>query len=74
MLVAERFGVRDYPRIFGRPQLFAVTGTAGGPFLVGALYDVAGSYRLPYTVAACCSLAGAFVRSLGGPATVADDD
>jgi MFS family permease len=74
LLVAERFGVRDYPRIFGRSQLFAVIGTAGGPFLIGALYDVAGSYRLPYTVAACCSLAGAFVLSLGGPATVADDE
>jgi len=71
LLIAERFGVREYPRIFGRSQLFTVVGTAGGPFLIGALYDVAGSYRVPYVVAACCSLAGAFVLSLGGPATVA---
>jgi MFS family permease len=74
LLIAERFGVRDYPRIFGRSQLFTVVGTAGGPFLIGALYDVAGSYRLPYTVAACCSLTGAVVLALGGPATVADDE
>lgn len=74
LLIAERFGVRDYPRIFGRSQLFTVVGTAGGPFLIGALYDVAGSYRIPYTVAACCSLAGAFVLSLGGPATVARNE
>ena len=74
LLIAERFGVRDYPRIFGRSQLFTVVGTAGGPFLIGALYDVAGSYRIPYAVAACFSVAGAFVLSLGGPATVVDDE
>ncbi len=74
LLVAERFGVRDYPRIFGRSQLFTVVGTAGGPFVIGALYDVAGSYRVPYAVAACFSIGGAFVLSLGGPATVADDE
>ena len=74
LLIAERFGVRDYPRIFGRSQLFTVVGTAGGPFVIGALYDVAGSYRIPYAVAACFSLAGAFVLSRGGPATVAADE
>jgi predicted MFS family arabinose efflux permease len=74
LLIAERFGVRDYSRIFGRSQLFTVVGTAGGPFVVGALYDVAGSYRVAYTFAAFCSMAGAFVFSLGGPATVADHE
>jgi MFS family permease len=71
LLIAERFGVRDYPRIFGRSQLFTVIGTAGGPFVIGALYDVAGSYRIPYAVAATFSFAGAAVLSRGGPATVA---
>jgi MFS family permease len=71
LLIAERFGVRDYPSIFGRSQLYAVLGTAGGPFVIGALYDVAGSYRVPYAVAASLSLAGAIVLSVGGPATVA---
>ena len=31
LLIAERFGVRDYPRIFSRSQFIAVAGTAGGP-------------------------------------------
>jgi MFS family permease len=70
LVIAERFGVRDYPRIFSRTQLVAVIGTAGGPLLLGALYDVFGSYEVPYAVAAACSLTGAFVLSLGGPATV----
>ncbi len=74
LLIAERFGVRDYPRIFSRTQLYAVVGTAGGPLLLGALYDVAGSYRIPYGIAAACSWAGAFALSLGGPATVDTHD
>ncbi len=69
LVIAERFGVRDYPRIFSRTQLYSITGTAGGPLLLGALYDVGGSYRLPYAAAAACSIAGAFALSLGGPAT-----
>jgi MFS family permease len=74
LLIAERFGVRDYPRLFSRTQLVAVVGTAGGPLLLGALYDAFGSYRVPYAVAAMCSLLGALVLSIGGPATVAVDD
>jgi MFS family permease len=73
LLIAERFGVRDYPRLFSRAQLVAVVGTAGGPLLLGALFDVFGSYRVPYAIAAGCSLAGAVVLSLGGPATVVAD-
>jgi predicted MFS family arabinose efflux permease len=74
LLIAERFGVRDYPRIFSRTQLWAVIGTAGGPLLLGAVYDLSGSYRVPYTIAAGCSLAGAVALSLGGSATVVDDE
>ena len=73
LVIAERFGVRDYPRIFSRTQLIAITGTAGGPLLLGALYDVAGSYRLPYAAAAACSLVGAFVLATAGPTTVDPD-
>ncbi len=73
LLMAERFGVRDYPKIYSRSQLFGVVGTAGGPLVLGLLYDVAGSYQIPYLVAALCSIAGAFVMSRGGPATVAAD-
>ncbi len=73
LVIAERFGVRDYPRLFSRTQLVAVLGTAGGPLVLGALYDVFGSYRMPYAVAASCSLLGAVVLALGGPATVPDD-
>jgi MFS family permease len=74
LLIAERFGVRDYPRIFSRSQLVAIVGTAGGPLLIGWLYDAAGSYRMPYTVAAACSFVGVLILSVAGPATFVVDE
>lgn len=65
LLVADRFGVKDYPRIFGRSQFVTVFGTAGGPLLLGWLHDVAGGYRTSYLVAGACSLTGAVVLAQG---------
>ena len=70
LLVAERFGVRDYPRIFSRSQFVTMLGTASGPLLLGWLHDVAGGYRTSYLVAAGCSVTGAAVLTTGGPARV----
>lgn len=69
LLIAERFGVRDYPRIYARAQLFGLVGTAGGPLLLGWLYDASGGYRASYLAAAACSLVGAAVFLWAGPAT-----
>jgi MFS family permease len=74
LLVAERFGVLDYPRIFSRSQFVTMFGTAGGPLLLGWLYDTAGGYRTSYLVAAGCSLSGAFVLSAGGPARLTEGE
>ena len=62
LLIAERFGVLDYPRIFSRAQFITMLGTAGGPLLLGWLYDNAGGYRTSYLVAAVL-LAGRCVRA-----------
>jgi MFS family permease len=70
LLIAERFGVVDYPQIFSRSQFFTMFGVAGGPLLLGWLHDRSGGYRTPYLVAGACSLAGAAVVLWGGPATV----
>ena len=70
LLISERFGVRDYPRIFSRTQLYATFGMAGGPLLLGWLRDTAGGYRTSYIVAAGFSLVGAVVLSSSGPTTV----
>jgi MFS family permease len=69
LLIAERFGVLDYPRIFSRTAFLTMFGTAGGPLLLGWLYDNAGGFRTSYLTAAAGSLAGAFVLASGGPAS-----
>jgi len=70
LLIAERFGVRDYARIYSRAQLFGLVGTAGGPLLLGWLYDVAGGYQASYIVAGALSLCGAVAVLFAGPARV----
>jgi len=60
LLLAEAFGVRDYPRVFSLSQLVVTAGVAGGPFLLGALRDLSG-YGLAYTVGGCLSLVGGLV-------------
>jgi cyanate permease len=73
LLIAERVGVFDYPRIFSRSQFVMMLGTALGPLVLGWLHDNAGGYRTSYLVAAACSLAGAAVLASGGAATMVDD-
>lgn len=68
LIISHQFGVLDYPRLFSRLQLVVVIGTAGGPFLLGWLYDQAGNYQLSYAVAGVISLLGAALMALGGPA------
>ncbi len=68
LLIAERFGVRDYSRIYARSQAIAIVGVAGGPLLIGWLFDLWGTYRWAYLAAAGLSLLGAVVLSTGGPA------
>jgi MFS family permease len=69
LLLAERFGVLDYPRIFSRSQLWGLVGTAGGPLLLGYLHDEAGGYRTAYLVAGVLSGVGAALMFASGSAT-----
>lgn len=61
LMIADRFGVRDYPRLFSRSQFVSMIGTALGPLLLGWLYDRSGGFTIPYLVAGACSLAGALI-------------
>ncbi len=69
LLIAQRFGVLDYPKIFGRSQAVAIVGVAGGPLVIGWLYDVFGSYERPYLAAAGLCGLGVLVLAMGGSAT-----
>jgi MFS family permease len=66
LLLASAFGVRDYPRIYGRSQLFTMSGVAAGPFVYGWLHDFGGGYRSAYLVGAAVSFLGAAVYITGG--------
>jgi MFS family permease len=58
LLLAERFGTRDYGRIYSTSQMVTVLGVAGCPALVGLIYDWSGGYELPFLVAAALTLVG----------------
>tara|TARA_B100000470_G_scaffold85109_1_gene65645 strand:- start:570 stop:1460 length:891 start_codon:yes stop_codon:yes gene_type:complete len=49
LLLADAFGVKDYPRIYGMGSLVMVLGVGIGPFLVGVIRDLA-SYRVAFGV------------------------
>ncbi|MFV0533125.1 MAG: MFS transporter [Cumulibacter sp.] len=74
LIISHRFGVLDYARLFSRSQLIVVLGTAGGPLLLGWLYDLSGTYQISYLVAGCISIAGAAVMHMAGPVNDHDDD
>ena len=52
LLLAERFGTRDYGRIYSTSQLVTVMGVAGCPPLIGLLYEASGGYALPFLAVA----------------------
>ena len=68
LLIAQRFGVKDYARISSRSGLVSLSGTAIGPILIGSIRDAAGNYDTPYLVAGLISLCGAALFSCSGPA------
>jgi MFS family permease len=72
LLLAERFGVRDYGRVYSRSQLVATLGVAIGPAAIGGLHDVVGGYGLAFALAAAASVAAAGVLAVSGPTRVPD--
>ena len=50
-VVLEIFQGREYGSIFGAIMLTALAGGAAGPWVTGLLYDLTGSYTLPFAIA-----------------------
>ncbi|HWH30957.1 MAG TPA: MFS transporter, partial [Mycobacteriales bacterium] len=67
LLLAERFGVRDYPRIYSRSQLAATLGIAAGPAVAGAMHDALDGYGAAFALIAAASVLGAVALSASGP-------
>jgi MFS family permease len=70
--LAEAFGVRAYPRIFSLSNAITVLGVAGGPVVLGLVYDWQ-DYRLAYFVATGLSLVAWMVMFAAGPTPPADE-
>ena len=66
LLLAERFGVRDYPGIYSRSQLAATVGIAAGPAVAGAMHDALDGYGAAFAVIAAASVLAAVALSLSG--------
>jgi MFS family permease len=58
LLLVERFGTREYGRIYAVSQLFSVWGLAGGAALVGLIYETSGGYEVPFIAIALASVVG----------------
>src|SRR5262249_57462123 len=69
LLLAERFGTRDYGRIYSTSQLMTMVGVAGCPTLIGLLYEASGGYAVPFLVATGLTLVGLAVLALFGEPT-----
>jgi len=66
LLLAERFGTRDYGRIYSTSQLVTVVGVAGCPPLIGLLYEASGGYTVPFLAVAGLTLVGLGVLGIFG--------
>lgn len=67
LILAEAFGVRDYPRIFSVSNLMSSLGTSIGPALLGFAYSSSGNfYAAPYAVAAGAGAVGLALFLSGG--------
>jgi MFS family permease len=70
LLLAERFGVRDYGRVYSRSQLVATFGVAIGPAFIGALHDLVDGYGVAFALAGAGSVLAAAVLAVSGPTRV----
>lgn len=70
LLLAERFGTRDYGRIYSLSQMVTVVGVAGCPALIGVLFQLSGGYEIPFVAIAGITAIGYAVLAWGsGPTT-----
>jgi len=64
LLLAERFGTRDYGRIYATSQLMTMIGVAGCPPVLGLVCEASGSYMVPFLTAAGLTLIGLAVLAV----------
>ena len=66
LLLAEAFGTRHYGRIYSLSNLVTAAGVAGGPALIGVIYEASGGYVLPFLVVSAASALSCVILLLAG--------
>src|SRR5207245_1115892 len=69
LLLAEAFGTRSFGRVYSVSQFATMPGVAGGPALVGLIFEASSGYAVPYLAAAAASVLGIAILLLAGPPT-----
>lgn len=65
LLLAEKYGTKEYGRIYSMSQFITMVGVAGGPLLIGLFYDLSGGYEIPFVAASCATMVGFVILLLG---------
>jgi len=65
LLLADRYGTREYGRIYSMSQFVAMAGVAGGPAAIGIIYEQSGGYTIPFAVMAVATVLGLLTLQFG---------
>ena len=68
MLLVESLGMRQFPTLMGIIGLVATVASAVGPLVTGRIFDLTGSYSVPFSMCAAIFALGAFITTLVYPA------
>ena len=68
MLLVESLGMRQFPTLMGIIGLVATVASALGPLVTGRIFDLTGSYSVPFSMCAAIFALGAFITTLVYPA------
>lgn len=66
VVLAEAFGLHSYARIFASANAMTTLGVAGGPLVLGLIYE-SGGYSMSYYLAAILSCLAVGILTLAGP-------
>ncbi len=58
-MLSDRFSGPNFGAIFGMGLLASALGSAVGPWLAGSIFDLTGSYTVPFAIAAACGFIAA---------------
>lgn len=67
LIVAEKYGLLDYAKLYSWSNMITVCGISVGPALMGFLSAMSGGYQLSYIVAGTAGLIAAVIFSTGRP-------